>query len=314
MQLRDESRRTWERKRVPVDNGRGRPRRAVAPAIDHRLIEDAIVGCMHKENAAPVAGGSRINVFRLAAIGALACIAADMVHEAGGHGTASLLMSDPILSLSTVAIQTAGPSRVVSAAGTTANLIVAVLSLLVLRRIRRLTPSAYFLWVFGAFNLFNVGYLAVSAGMNSGDWAAVITGLSPSWLWRCVLGLAGIIFYFLSVRWVASFAIDFVNHRQAAIGDSRRLVWPAYLAAGVVLTAASIFNPISPSLILVSGIGASFGLNCGFLFLPPIIARNATYHGVGEGRIPFSAVWSTLSVFICGLFIGILGPGIRFSN
>jgi hypothetical protein len=235
-----------------------------------------------------------------------------MVHEAVGHGTASWLMRDPILSLSTVAIQNSHPSRFVSAAGTSANLIVGVLSLLLLRRVRKLTPSAYYLWVFGAFNLFNVGYLAASACMNSGDWAAVISGLSPSWLWRCILGLAGMLFYFLSLQWVASFAIDFVNHRQVAIEDSRRLVWPAYLAAGVVLTVASIFNPISPSLILVSGIGASFGLNCGFLFLPPLIAGKAGFHGVGEGRIPFSALWLVMSVFICGLFIGILGPGINF--
>jgi hypothetical protein len=269
---------------------------------------------MHMEKAEAIAKDSQLNSVTLAAVGALACIAADMVHEAVGHGTASLLMSDPILSLSTVAIQNASPSRFVSAAGTTANLIVGVLSLLLLRQVRKLTPAAYFLWVFGAFNLFNVGYLVASACMNSGDWAAVIGGLSPSWLWRCVLGLIGIIFYALSLRWLASFVIDFVNHRQVAIGDSRRLVRPAYLAAGVVLTVASIFNPISPSLILVSGIGASFGLNCGFLFLPPIIARNATYHGVGEGRIPFSAFWLIVSVVICGLFIGILGPGINFSN
>jgi hypothetical protein len=269
---------------------------------------------MHKENAAPVANDSQLNAFTLAAIGALACVAADMVHEAVGHGTASLLMTDPILSLSTVAIQNASPSRFVSAAGTTANLIVGVLSLLLLRRVRKLTPSVYLLWIFGAFNLFNVGYLIASAGMNSGDWAAVISGLSPFWLWRCALGLVGIIVYVLSLQWVASFAIDFVNHRQVAIGDSRRLVWPAYLTAGVVLTVASIFNPISPSLILVSGIGASFGLNCGFLFLPPIIARNTTYRGVGEGRIPFSALWLVASVLICGLFVGILGPGIHFSK
>ena len=269
---------------------------------------------MHKENAAPIAKDSQLNAFTLAAIGALACIAADMVHEAVGHGTASLLMSDPIQSLSTVAIQNASPSRFVSAAGTTANLMVGVLSLLLVRRIRQFTPSAYFLWVFGAFNLFNVGYLVASACMNSGDWAAVISGLSPSWLWRCVLGLVGIILYFLSLRWIASLAINFVNHRQITIEDSRRFVWPAYLTAGVVLTVASIFNPISPSLILVSGIGASFGLNCGFLFLPPIIAGNPTYQGVGEGRIPFSAFWLILSVFISGLFIGILGPGINFTN
>jgi hypothetical protein len=269
---------------------------------------------MQTENAAAPAKDSQFNALTLASIGALACIAADMVHEAVGHGIVSWLVADPILSLSTVALQTSDPNRLVSAAGTTANVIVGVISLLLLRRVRSLTPSAYFLWAFGAFNLFNVGYLVASAGMNSGDWAAVIGGLSPPWLWRCVLGLVGIIFYVLSVRWVASFAIDFVNHRQVAMGDGGRLVWPAYLAAGVVLTVASIFNPIGPSLILVSGVGASFGLNCGFLFVPPIIAGNATYRGAGEGRIPFSALWLIVSVLISGFFIGILGPGIHFSH
>jgi hypothetical protein len=267
---------------------------------------------MLEENPDAAKKDSRLNAVTLAAIGALACIAADMVHEAVGHGTASWLVADPILSLSTVALQTAEPSRIVSAAGTTANLIMGALSLLLLRRGRRLTPSAYFLWVFGAFNLFNVGYLVASAVMNSGDWAAVISGLSPPWLWRCVLALVGIIFYVLSVRWVASFAIGFVARAQVAVADGRRLVWPAYLAGGVVLTVASIFNPISPSLILGSGVGPAFGLNCGFLFLPPIIAGHATDQGVAEARIPFSAFWLILSLVTSGLFIGILGPGVHF--
>ena len=268
---------------------------------------------MQEENAVATKD-SRLNALTLAAIGAVACIAADMVHEAVGHGIASWVVADPILSLSTVALQTSDPSRIVSAAGTSANLIAGALSLLLLRRRRRLTSSAYFLWVFGAFNLFNVGYLVASACTNSGDWAAVISGLSPLWLWRCVLALVGIISYILSVRWVASFAIDFAKHREVAVADGRRLVWPAYLSAGLVLTVASIFNPIGPSLILVSGVGPAFGLNCGFLFLPAIIAGHVTDQGLGEGRIPFSAFWLILSIVISGLFIGILGPGIRFST
>jgi hypothetical protein len=269
---------------------------------------------MPGKKAAPVADDTQLNAITLAAIGALACVLADMVHEAVGHGSASLLLSDPILSLSTVAIQNAAPSRIVAAAGTAANLTFGILSLLLLRRFRQLTPFSYLLWVFGAFNLFNSGYLIISACLNSGDWAAVIGGLSPPWLWRCALGLCGIIFYSLSVRWVASFAIGFVDHRQVGIADSRRLVWPAYIAAGVVLTAASIFNPISPGLILISGLGASLGLNCGFVFLPAIVAGKASYRGAGAGRIPFSFPWLTGSVAISGLFIGILGPGIHFSN
>jgi len=268
---------------------------------------------MNKENAAPVAEKTHLDTFTLAAIGALACIAADMVHEVIGHGTVSWVTSDRILSLSTVAIQNATPSRLVAAAGTTVNCMVGILSLLLLRRFRQLTPTSYFLWVFGAFNLFNDGYLIVSACMNSGDWAAVISGLSPPWVWRGALGILGVILYVLSVRWVASFAIGFVDHRQAAIDDGERLVWPAYLAAGAILTAASIFNPISPSLILVSGLGASLGLNCGFLFLPALISRKATYRGVGGGCIPFSPFWLIGSMLMSGLFIGILGPGVQFS-
>lgn len=269
---------------------------------------------MRQENTGVPAKDPQFNVLTLAAIGALACIAADMVHEAAGHGIASWLVGDRILLLSTVALQNSDPNRLVSGAGTAANLIIGAISLLLLRRIRSLTPSAYFLWAFGAFNLFNVGYLVASACMNSGDWAAVIGGLSPPWLWRCALGLVGITVYVLSVRWVASFAISFVNHRQAAVGDGPRLVWPAYLSAGVVLTIASIFNPIGPALILGSGVGPSFGLNCGLLFVPPIIAGHADYRGAGEARIPFNASWLIVSVLIAGLFIGILGPGIHFSD
>jgi hypothetical protein len=257
---------------------------------------------------------SRLNVVTLAAVGAVACIAADMVHEAVGHGIASWLMSDPVLSLSTVAIQNAHPSRFVSAAGTIANILVGILSLLLLRRVRQLTPSAYFIWVFGAFNLFNVGYLVASACMNSGDWAAVVNGLSPPWLWRCLLGLAGIVLYVISVRWVASFAIDLVNRGQVAMGELAHLVWPAYLSAGLILTVASIFNPISPALILVSGIGASFGLNCGFLFLPAIIKDKAAYHGAVKSQIRFSPFWLALGLCMSAIFIGILGLGIHFSR
>jgi hypothetical protein len=49
-------------------------------------------------------------------MGAVACIAPDMVHEALGHGTASWIAGDRILSLSTVAIQSAAPSRFDAAA------------------------------------------------------------------------------------------------------------------------------------------------------------------------------------------------------
>lgn len=257
---------------------------------------------------------SSFSIVTLAAIGATACVAADLVHEALGHGIASWLTGDRMLSLSTVAIQNVFASRIVSAAGSSANAIAGILSLLLLRRFQKLTPFAYLLWAFGAFNLLNVGYLAVSAATNSGDWANVIVGLNPMRFWRFLLGVAGTFLYFMSFRWIASFMIGFVNRGEIAVADLERLVWPAYLAGGVVLTAASVLNPISPSLILVSGIGASFGLNCGLLFLPAFVTGKSRNQGTPVGHIPLSAFWLIVALGSCALFIGILGPGIHFSK
>jgi hypothetical protein len=150
--------------------------------------------------------------------------------------------------------------------------------------------------------------------LNSGDWANVMAGLSPAWLWRCVLGLAGVILYVLAMFWTASSMGDLVNHGEVALADLQRLVLPAYLAGGMVMTIASIFNPISPSLILLSGAGASFGLNSGLLFLPGIVAANAHAPTLVTRPMPFSFFWVALGIVVSGLFIAVLGPGIHFSN
>src|SRR5258708_496434 len=88
------------------------------------------------------------NGLTLASIGIVACVSADMVHEALGHGLAALLTGDRILSLSTVAIQNAAANRFVSTAGTSANCLVGAIALLLLRPVERLTSAAYFLWIF----------------------------------------------------------------------------------------------------------------------------------------------------------------------
>jgi hypothetical protein len=235
-----------------------------------------------------------------------------MVHEALGHGIAAWLTGDRILSLSTVAVQNATASRFVSAAGTLANCIAGAFSLLLLRSAKSLRTSTYFLWIFGAFNLLNSGYLVASALTNSGDWANVIAGLSPPWLWRCVVGIVGVVFYVFSIRWAASSMIRLAG--ASAEADVRRLVWPAYLLSGIVMTVAAVFNPISPSFILFSGAGPSFGLNSGLLFLPAMIADYRRAETPASPRIPFSFLWLVLAAVLSGIFVAVLGPGVRFTS
>jgi len=260
-------------------------------------------------------GSVRHNWATVAAIGIVAGVSADMVHEALGHGIAAWLTGDRILSLCTVALQNATANRFVSAAGTSANCLVGAGALLLLRRAESLKAWSYFLWIFGAFNLFNAGYLVCSAVTNSGDWANVIAGLSPVWLWRGVLALLGTALYVSSIRWTAGSMIRLVGSGNVVLPNMWRLILPAYLAAGAVMTIASVFNPISPSLILPSGAGASFGLNAGLLFLPGIIAGDASgTQGAAARAMPFSFLWLALAVVFAGIFIVVLGPGIRFGN
>jgi len=262
--------------------------------------------------SAEVAEYARPNLLTIVSVALVATAAGDMVHEAFGHGTVSWLTGDRIVSLSTVAIQNATANRLVAAAGTTANFLVGAISFLLLRRAKSFGTFEYFLWIFGAFNLLNCGYLVTSAVLNSGDWAYVIVGLSPPFVWRILLGVAGVLLYIVSVRWAARSLLMFVEKGAVAVGDLQRLIVPAYVAGGVLLTVASVFNPISPSLILLSGVGASFGLNCGLLMIPDIVAGKAGNSPPGTRSIPLSPVWLVLALVVAVAFVAVLGPGIRF--
>lgn len=268
----------------------------------------------HETTASSGDASARPNGVTVVSIAIVACAAADLVHEAVGHGIASWIADDPILSISTVAIQNATANRFVAGCGTLANLAVGVLSFPLMRRSRRFTTTTYFFWLFGAFNLFNSGYLIFSALVDSGDWSAVIAGLDPPFLWRAAVGLVGVALYALAMRATVDAMVPFVETGEVASKDLRPLVVPAYLAGGVLMTAASVFNPISPSLILTAGIGASLGLNAGFLFVPGMIASRARGRVPTSRRMPFSLGWFVVALVVGVAFVAVLGPGIRFAS
>jgi hypothetical protein len=257
----------------------------------------------------------RSSIVTFLALGVVACTVADMTHEVLGHMTAAWLVGVRILSLSTVAIQTADASRLVAAAGTTANLVVGAFSLGLFSRPSMRTNGTYFLWLFAAFNLLNSGYLVASALMGTGDWAAVIRDLSPAWTWRCALGIVGATVYVGSVRWLARSMAHLVERKVVALRDLRHLVIAGYSAGGAVLTVASVFNPISPKLILISGFGASFGLSVGLLFVPGIIKRRFAADSEGASApTSLSIAWVSCAIIVAIIFIAVFGPGIHFGS
>ena len=108
--------------------------------------------------------------------------------------------------MSTVALQSDIETRWVSANGTLVNLFFALIFWLLLLKPERYRPTTrYFLVLAMAGNLFTgAGYFFFSGVTNFGDWAAVIRGLQPHWMWQLGLILVGMASYYASMLLVAA--------------------------------------------------------------------------------------------------------------
>ena len=126
----------------------------------------------------------------LAASGIVAFSIADVAHEALGHGLATLAVGGQPVLLTTSYFSSSGSlSRWIPAGGGIANLIVGGLFIMALHMLRAASQHVrYFLVLGAAFNLLFATAYPLYSGIDAfGDWAAVISGLSPIWLWRVLL-------------------------------------------------------------------------------------------------------------------------------
>lgn len=258
--------------------------------------------------------GNGSHAATVVAVAIVAYAVADFVHEVVGHLLVAKLSGITALSISSVALQTVQRSRVVSAAGTMANIGAGVLAFVLLARVGRFDALRYFLWLFGFVSLMNSGYLVFSAGMNSGDWAVVIGGLNPSWAWRIGLAVVGVVLYAIAIRVAASATVTWLKKGELRPGDLPRLTWLPYLAGGVLMVTASAFNPAGLRFILVSGIGGSFGLTWGLILLPRILADYRDQQVAATNHLRLERPWIALAVFVAIGFIAVFGPGIRLTR
>jgi hypothetical protein len=254
-----------------------------------------------------------VDFLTVISVAIIAYAAADMVHEALGHGTACLLLGFRMVRLSTVALEAVNDGYLVPAAGTIANIAAGAVSLLVFHRLRGFNATRFFFWLFALINIFNgVGYLLFSGLSNFGDWSVVISGFTPHWAWRAGLAVTGAVLYVWAARMGAAALSGLVRQGLIPKADLGRLILPAYIAGGVLMVAASVFNPIGPELILLSGAAASFGSSCGLINIPSMVEGDAA----GQPEIqtlPESRAWIIAAIPVAAVFVGILGPGIRLS-
>jgi len=261
-------------------------------------------------NAAPV-GDDKLT---LIAISALACILQDVLHEGLGHGLTAWLSGARRVTMSTVALQSDLDTRWIAANGTLVNLFFAAIFWLLLLSPQRYRPATrYFLVLAMAGNLFTgTGYFFFSGVTNFGDWAAVIQGLQPHWVWQLGLVALGVISYYASMLVVAGKLNPFRGDGERARG-LRALCWTPYFTDGILAGLGGLLNPAGLFYVIASALPSTLGANAGLLSLPSMMGRWT--RGPEEVEpIVRSTAWVAIAAIASLLFIFVLGRGLTWSR
>jgi hypothetical protein len=208
-----------------------------------------------------------IDLATVIAIAAIAYPLTNVVHEGLGHGCAALLLGARPTMFNAIffnydeATVSTAAQRVISAAGTVADVIFGALALALVPRARS-ARWRYFLWLFAATNLLAAfGYLLYSGIADIGDWARVVDGFRPAWAWRSGLVVTGAPLYFVVAPKLLMPPLEPFLGRDAAQRErrARLLSLVPYLAGGVAMVVAGLLNPLGMKLVLISAVAASFG-------------------------------------------------------
>jgi hypothetical protein len=251
----------------------------------------------------------------LIAISALACILQDVLHEGLGHGVTAWLSGAHRVTMSTVALQSDIDTRLISANGTVVNLVFAAIFWLLLLRPQHYRPATrYFLVLAMAGNLFTgTGYFLFSGVFNFGDWAAVIRGLQPHWMWQLGLVVLGAASYYGSMLVVAAKLRAFREKDE----NSRRLrglCWTPYFIDAILAGLGALLNPFGLFYVVASALPSTLGANAGLLSLPGMMRRSSPEQGKQVGPLCRSAPWIVTGLVASLLFIFVLGRGLTWSR
>jgi hypothetical protein len=131
----------------------------------------------------------------------------------------------------------------------------------------------YFLLITCAFNLFTgTGYFFFSGVTNFGDWAAVISGLYPHWLWRALVVVGGTAICYAAVRVVGIGLVRYVGVPRDQ-HTLRKLTIVPYVTAILCRSVAGLLNPLGIQLLWQSALPATAGGQSGLLWVQYYIPR-----------------------------------------
>jgi hypothetical protein len=251
------------------------------------------------------------DILSICAISIVAGILTNVLHEGVGHGLTALLTGVKSGVLTTVAWSSANDSRLVAAGGTLVNLAAALVSWIALRSVKHASvPTRYFLLIACAYNLFTgTGYFFFSGVTNFGDWAAVISGLNPHWLWRALLVVVGASSYFIAAVVVGIGLVRYVGIPRPQQRRLRRVTIVPYFSAILLASAAGLLNPLGMQLLWQSALPATAGGQSGLLWLQYYIPRRTEPRRTGE-QLARNYLWIGVAAVLGIVYVVVLGRGI----
>ncbi len=268
---------------------------------------------------------SRLDPWTVGALAVVAYCIGNVVHEGLGHGGACVLVGGKPQELNAIFFECSidglppAARRWLAAGGSIANLLVAIPAWIALQWLpRHAGRGRAFGWLLLAVNLLTpFGYLLFSGLGNIGDWAVVVSGLQPTLAWRGALAVAGAVLYFvlaprLLMPWLEPFLGTGTERRQAR---ARTLAVLPYVVGGLTFVLAGLLNPHGLYLVLISAAAASFGGTSLLAWYPRLWARHpALAPEDAPLGVPRSRGWLIAAAIVLVLFVGVLGPGVRFSG
>jgi hypothetical protein len=253
------------------------------------------------------------DLWTLVAIGVLAYMIPNVLHEGLGHGGVAWLYGAHRITVTSTYMEAGFDNRWILAAGTLVNLAFGLLGVAVLRGMRGASmPLRFFVWSVTAFNLLlGTGYFLFSGIGGIGDWAEWMKGLSPIWGWRTGFALLGAVSYIASAWLLARELVAIVGLGEARM---RRMTWIVYFAGGLTACLAGVRNPMGWKLVLISAAASSLGGASGLMWIPSIAASAARGMQPKDAAAPvrkMPLLYVTAAVLLAA-YVWFLGSGITF--
>jgi hypothetical protein len=278
---------------------------------------------MAQSQTVPAATPPQIDWLTLIAISALASVLSVFLHEHLGHTAACILLGSRPTEIGAFYSDCnyAGMSdtsiRLVALAGPVISLLTFGVCLLVMRRLpTHVLVATYVVWLLGSISgMAAAGYLLFSGLSGIGDFGLTRDGLfyrmTPEWLWRVVLTVAGVACY-IGIVVIAVRAFD---RRLGGAGGAVRIRYARHLALASYLTnvvlgiTIGLLNPQGFAIGLIAT-AASSGAPSGLLWMMQLLDRNK------QGATPWLTInrrweWIVVAGIATVAYTLVFGPSVR---